>query len=183
VIQLKGIALWNREGERRAIEFRTGELNIVTGEAKTGKSALLEIVEYCLGRSTVSLPEGALTQSVEWYGLIASVDDHSIFVGRPGPRTGQATVSGAHLALGGPDLTFPDFADLELNSNSDGITEYLTRMTGIGEYENIPPTWATRPPCAQTFGMHRSTASSAKTRLRIQDNSSIARKRTSCLRL
>jgi predicted nucleic acid-binding Zn-ribbon protein len=150
VIQLKGVAIWNREGERRTIELRPGELNIITGEAKTGKSALLEIVEFCLGRNTVSLPEGVVTRSVDWYGLIVVVGDHSVFIGRPGPRTGQATVSGAHLALGGPDLAFPDHGELEVNSNADSVTEYLTRVTGIGEYENVPPVGATRPPLRPT---------------------------------
>ncbi|HYZ13045.1 MAG TPA: DUF3732 domain-containing protein [Actinomycetota bacterium] len=146
MIQLKAVAIWNREGQRRTIELRPGELNIITGEAKTGKSALLEIVEFCLGRSTVSLPEGAVTRSVEWYGLIVGVSDHSVFVGRPGPRAGQATVSGAQLVLGGPDLTFPEHSELEVNSNADAVTEYLTRVSGIGEYENVPPSGATRPP-------------------------------------
>jgi hypothetical protein len=150
VIQLKAVAIWSREGEKRTIELRPGELNIITGEAKTGKSALLEIVEFCLGRSTVSLPEGAVTRSVDWYGLIVGVGDHSVFVGRPGPRTRQATVSGAHLALGGLDLSFPEHSELEVNSNADSVTEYLTRVTGIGEYENVPPSGATRPPLRPT---------------------------------
>ena len=150
MIQLKAVAIWNQSGERRTIEFRPGELNIITGEAKTGKSALLEIVEFCLGRSTVSLPEGAVTRSVHWYGAIFTVGAHSVFVGRPAPRRGQATVSGAHLALGGPQLSFPEYRELEVNSNADGATEYLTRVTGIGEYENIPPDGTLRPPLRPT---------------------------------
>ena len=150
VIQLRAVAIWNRDGQRRTIELRPGELNIITGEAKTGKSALLEIVEFCLGRSTVSLPEGVVTQTVDWYGVIVSAGDQSVFIGRPGPKQGQATVSGAHLALGGPDLVLPEHSDLELNANAEAVTEYLTRLTGIGEYENVPPSGTTRPPLRPT---------------------------------
>jgi len=150
VIQLRAVAIWNREGQRRTIELRPGELNIITGEAKTGKSALLEIVEFCLGRSTVSLPEGVVTRTVAWYGLMVGAEDQSVFIGRPGPSHGQATVAGAHLALGGPDLEFPEHSDLEVNSNADAVTEYLTRLTGIGEYENVPPSGTTRPPLRPT---------------------------------
>lgn len=146
MIQLRGVALWNREGERRTIELRPGELNVITGEAKTGKSALLEIVEFCLGRSTVSLPEGALTRAVEWYGLLVGTGSESVFIGRPGPSEGQASVSGAYLALGGAELGFPEYSELRSNANADAVTEHLTRVLGIGEYEHIPPTWATRPP-------------------------------------
>lgn len=150
MIQLRAVAIWNRDGQRRTIELRPGELNIITGEAKTGKSALLEIVEFCLGRSTVSLPEGVVTQTVDWYGVIVSAGDQSVFIGRPGPKQGQATVSGAHLALGGPDLVLPEHSDLELNANAEAVTEYLTRLTGIGEYENVPPSGTTRPPLRPT---------------------------------
>lgn len=41
---------------------------------------------------------------------------------------------------------FPEHGELEINSNADAVTEYLTRLTGIGEYENVPPSSATRPP-------------------------------------
>jgi ABC-type lipoprotein export system ATPase subunit len=51
-VQLLAIILYSRTGERQVLEFAPGALNVVTGESKTGKSALLEIVESCLGRDT-----------------------------------------------------------------------------------------------------------------------------------
>jgi len=151
VIQLKAVALWNEEGARRTLEFEPDALNIITGEAKAGKSALLEIVEFCLGRQTVSLPEGILTRTVRWYGLLAGTATHTVFVGRPGPNEGQATVSSAQLEFGGPELVFPAFEELETNTNAEAVTEYLTRLCGIGEYETQPPTFATRPPLRPTI--------------------------------
>jgi hypothetical protein len=152
MIQLKAIALWNAEGARRTLEFEPSSLNIITGEAKAGKSALLEIVEFCLGRRTVSLPEGVLTRTVRWYGLLLGTDSQSVFVGRPGPTEGQATVSRAQLEIGGPELGFPSFEELEANADAEAVTDYLTRLCGIGDYENVPtrPT-ATRPPLRPTI--------------------------------
>lgn len=151
MIQLKAVALWNEEGARRTLEFEPDTLNIITGEAKAGKSALLEIVEFCLGRQTVSLPEGVLTRTVRWYGLLAGTATHTVFIGRPGPDEGQATVSGAQLEFGGPELVFPAFEELEANTNAEAVTEYLTRLCGIGEYETQPPTLATRAPLRPTI--------------------------------
>lgn len=151
MIQLKAVALWNRDGARRTLKFQPNALNIITGEAKAGKSAMLEIIEFCLGRQTVSLPEGVLTRTVRWYGLLAGTETHTVFIGRPGPDEGQATVSGAHLAFGGPDLDFPPFEELEANTNAEAVTEYLTRLCGIGEYEHQPPTQATRQPLRPTI--------------------------------
>lgn len=50
ILQLRAIASYSHAGERRDIEFVLGRLNIVTGASKTGKSALLDIVDYCWGR-------------------------------------------------------------------------------------------------------------------------------------
>jgi DNA repair ATPase RecN len=96
MIQIRRVAIWNRDGACRTVDFHLGKLNIITGEAKTGKSALLEIVEFCTGRKTVSLPEGALSRVVEWYGVIFATDDgSSIFVGRPAPEPRLRRPSGA----------------------------------------------------------------------------------------
>ena len=43
---------------REAIEFHVDGLNIITGRSSTGKSALSDIVEYCMGRSDCNVPEG-----------------------------------------------------------------------------------------------------------------------------
>jgi Protein of unknown function (DUF3732) len=151
LIQLKAIAIWNSAGERRTLRLQTDSLNIVTGEAKAGKSALLEIVEYCLGREEVSLPEGVLTRTVAWYGLLVGTPEQTVFVGRPAPADGQATVSPAQLEIGGPDLDFPPHEELETNTNAEAVTEYLTRLCGIGEYENQPSAYSTRPPLRPTI--------------------------------
>ena len=49
-VQLRAISIYSHDGERRGVTFRLGKLNIVTGAPKTGKSALLDIVDYCWGR-------------------------------------------------------------------------------------------------------------------------------------
>ena len=55
MIQLRAIAIYSHQGERREIQFELGRLNIVTGASKTGKSALLDIVDYCWGRSEITI--------------------------------------------------------------------------------------------------------------------------------
>jgi len=47
--QIKDIVVYSHRGQRRILPLKTGELNIITGSSKTGKSALIEIMDYCLG--------------------------------------------------------------------------------------------------------------------------------------
>ena len=63
VMVIRTIALWNREGEVRRIDLSSG-FNVITGESQTGKSTLIEIINYCLGRDEPeSLPGPILRRS------------------------------------------------------------------------------------------------------------------------
>ena len=86
-LQLRGISVYSHEGERRDVEFKLGALNIVTGASKTGKSALLDIVDYCWGRDECTVPEGEIRKSVSWFALHIDNNGERILLARenPGP--------------------------------------------------------------------------------------------------
>ena len=44
---IKDIVIFNKNGEKRVVPLEQG-VNIITGESKTGKSALVEIIDYPL---------------------------------------------------------------------------------------------------------------------------------------
>jgi len=85
-VQLLEIILYHHDGRTRRVEFAPGALNIVTGESATGKSALLTIVEYCLGRSTMLVPVGPISTTVAWYGALWQLEGTRAFVARPAAR-------------------------------------------------------------------------------------------------
>jgi chromosome segregation ATPase len=61
--QIAAIVLYSFHGETRIIPFKLGSVNVITGKSETGKSALADIVDYCLGRSTFTVFEGKRTPS------------------------------------------------------------------------------------------------------------------------
>ncbi|MCC6639649.1 MAG: DUF3732 domain-containing protein [Deltaproteobacteria bacterium] len=131
-MQLLAIALYNAAGDRQIIRFRPGELNVITGISKTGKSALLDIFEFCLGRSTITMPVGPISDTVAWYGLLVQLAGGRAFVGRPAGRLGAASSSRAMLEFGA-DLDVPWFDDLEVNADAATVREQLGRLIGIDE--------------------------------------------------
>jgi hypothetical protein len=52
--RIRQIGVYSRQtGALSAVDFHTTGLNIVTGVSSRGKSALLDIVDYCLCRAPV----------------------------------------------------------------------------------------------------------------------------------
>jgi Protein of unknown function (DUF3732) len=151
-MQLLKLVLYSRTGDQRVLEFRPGRLNIVTGESKTGKSALLDIVDYCLGRDHTTMPVGPITATVAWYAAIFLLPDHSqALVARPAPRPGAASSSQAMLAFG-ESLAPPLFGELVVNSGTTALREELGRRLGIEENEHLPTDGSLRAPLEAHLG-------------------------------
>src|SRR5664279_810729 len=99
-MQILAIVIWNHDGASRVIRFRPGRLNVITGRSRSGKSALLDIVEYCLGRDHRQVPSGPITATVAWYGLIVDIRGQRVFIGRPEPKPGHVSTQIAMLRIG-----------------------------------------------------------------------------------
>ncbi|WP_280442362.1 DUF3732 domain-containing protein [Nocardia brasiliensis] len=136
-MQLLALALYAQDGRRRDVRFRPGELNIVTGESKTGKSALLTITEFCLGRDAYLIPAGPIADYVAWYGSLWQLTNDPggprAFVGRPAPPKGQASTQRAMLEFGGATMDLLEYNDLIENADSDSVRRQVGRRIGIAE--------------------------------------------------
>ena len=131
-MQLLAIILYNTVGEQRIVTFTPGTLNVVTGDPGTGKSALLDIVDFCLGRSTVTMAVGPITRTVAWYAVLLQLPGGRAFVARPAPRSGAASSSRAMIEIGAEIGPLP-FDRLEVNADADTVRDQLGRAIGIDE--------------------------------------------------
>ena len=146
-IQILDITLYSTRGERRVLCLRPGKMNIITGDSKTGKSALISIVDYCLGSSKCMVPEGVIRDNVAWYGVRFVDGDTTHFVARRSPDLGKDTTSDAYYAVGrAGDL--PEPHQLSATTNIETIVERLTSVVGIGLNLHEPPEGRTRAPLA-----------------------------------
>jgi len=151
-MQLISLAVYNRDGARRDVEFNPGRLNIVTGESKTGKSALLDMVEYCLGRDTIMMPVGPITSTVVWYAALFQLPDGArAFVARPAPREGAASTQQAMLEFGA-DLELLPFDRLTVNSDTRALREQIGRHLGIEENLSDPGEFSARSSLEANLG-------------------------------
>jgi energy-coupling factor transporter ATP-binding protein EcfA2 len=150
-MQLLSITLYHADGRTRSVDFRPGELNIITGQSQTGKSALLTIVEYCLGRDTMLVPVGPIADTVAWYAALWQLDHGRAFVARPAPARGKASTSLAMLEFG-VDLLPPPLSQLKVNTDSRSLREQLGRRIGIEENFTEPGPGSLRQPLEANIG-------------------------------
>lgn len=68
-------------GNKHPVYFKEG-LNIVTGKSSTGKSALIEIFDYCFGSDEYTVPKGVITDSAAVYYIFIKIDEQNIVMAR-----------------------------------------------------------------------------------------------------
>lgn len=57
-------------------------LNIITGRSSTGKSAIIELFDYCTGNSENTIPEGVITDNAELYFVVIHVKETYLVIAR-----------------------------------------------------------------------------------------------------
>lgn len=144
-LQIRSIAIYSRNHERHEVNFRLGALNIVTGASKTGKSALLDIVDYCWGRSECTVPEGEIRKSVSWFAVHFDNFGEGILIARKNPGPAGRTSDEIYFARGID--TLPTISSkFHKNITGDGLKTQLSAILNISENIHIPDIGSTRHP-------------------------------------
>jgi Protein of unknown function (DUF3732) len=149
-IQILDIVLYSFQGEQRVLSLRPGAVNIITGDSKTGKSALISIVDYCLGSSSCAVPEGVIKNSVSWYAVRLTDGSAEHFVARRAPDPGKASTKDAYYVVGS-QVTIPTADKLSAMTNIDALLEQLKGVVGIDLNVHEPPDGQTRRPLTTTL--------------------------------
>lgn len=130
---IKQIAVFSNTGSKRFVPFEDG-LNIITGDSKTGKSALIEIIDYCLFSSRSSIPVGKITDFAELFVVVYKVNDFYIVIGRPAPRTGN--MRNAYLKIETDyqiieDIKYDYFNDISLKPIKNDVQNDFEELLGL----------------------------------------------------
>lgn len=141
--QLLEIALYGRNGATRSVRLHPGRLNVITGSSKTGKTALISIIDYCLGAKDCAVPEGVIRESVEWVALRLDVANGQVLVARRLPRPGVRASADVYYDVG-RDLALPSLEHLGQTTNPGALQGLLAAHAGISTNLHEPPEGQTR---------------------------------------
>lgn len=148
-MQILDIILYSKSGEQRILSFDIGKVNIITGDSKTGKTAIIDIVDYCLGSGDFKVAEGVVREYVWWYAVRYQLKQGQILVARPNPTKFNNVGSDVYF-LQGDFVSIPNFPELKKNISTDILVQKLANIIGIDEYTHQVEGY-TRPETTVSF--------------------------------
>lgn len=77
------IGIIDHDNTPHFVRFEEG-VNVITGRSSTGKSALIEIFDYCFGSSDFTVPVGVITENAKLYFTVMKMEKSILVLGRAG---------------------------------------------------------------------------------------------------
>lgn len=148
-MQILDIVVFSHHGQQRVLPLKAGVVNIITGASKTGKSALVDIVDYCFGAGECRVPEGPIRRSVSWFGLRLQLDSGQVFIARRCPDARSVSSEDCFVEVG-DRLDVPDAGALRQTTNTKGLSALLNGWSGIHDNIHEPLPGQTRPALSAT---------------------------------
>lgn len=136
---IKALIIYSHSGEQRILSFKTHGLNIITGKSKTGKSAIIDIVDYCLGRGSFNVAEGVIRNKAAWFGLHLTKAGDEVFIARDNPGPGATNGSLVYFQRGIIEQ-YPSMDEISKNTTAGSLKQFSTQFAGIIENEHRPVT-------------------------------------------
>lgn len=78
---IRYLGLLDNNGNCHYIDFKPG-VNIITGRSSTGKSAIIEIFDYCFGNVENTIPDGIITENASLYFVVLRLKNTNIILAR-----------------------------------------------------------------------------------------------------
>ncbi|HHF3238507.1 TPA: DUF3732 domain-containing protein [Vibrio alginolyticus] len=88
---IKKLIIWFKNGTSRELEFLPNKVNVITGRSNTGKTAIMDIIDYCFFASKSKISESTINENASWYCLEIVHDDSLITFARKAPILSQVS--------------------------------------------------------------------------------------------
>lgn len=147
-MQIKKIILYskNSENKPRVINFNTGALNIITGESKSGKSALVGIIDYCLGSKSCNIYDGIIRRKTEFFSIVITFGDEDVFISRLNPDVkNKSTIDEIFVKRSYTNKELPLIEEFVPNFNTSLLKSFLSEKININENIHIPDSLSRDP--------------------------------------
>src|SRR5438876_2817803 len=105
--QLLKIILWPVKPllPPRVVQLRGDTVNVISGASRTGKSAIIPIIDYCLGADKCAIPVETIRNACSWFGVLVQTSEGQKLFARREP--GEQKSTGDMFLLEGDKIEIP----------------------------------------------------------------------------
>jgi hypothetical protein len=126
---LRELILWPRAAKApRRVKFAAGKVNVISGASKTGKSAVIPIIDYCMGSDRCGIPVGVIRTACEWFGVLIDTAEGQKLLARREPE-GQRQTEYMFISEG-PEVQVPERIERH-NTVAPAVKQMLNRLAGL----------------------------------------------------
>ena len=146
--QIENIVIWPAREDanppKRVISFKPGTVNVITGDSRTGKSAVIPIIDYCLGARRCAIPIDVIRDAASWYAvtIITKAGEH-ILVARKTPRS-KGGASDEMAIIVSKDPFEPPDKPPQTNKTLQGVKDYFNGLFEIPHIEHDETVWGNK---------------------------------------
>lgn len=137
LFQIKEIILWPRDTKHapRRVPFFAGKVNVISGASRTGKSAVIPIIDYCLASRSCSIPVNTIRKACQWFGIVIITNEGEKLLARREPGS-QRSTDDMYL-LEGPTIIDMPASIPGKNINSDDVRRMLDELSGLTKLDFV----------------------------------------------
>ncbi len=128
-LQIKRLILWPKDPQfkPKEIEFKTNSVNIITGASRTGKSAIIPIIDYCLASDSCHIPVKTIRNACSWFGIVIQVNQRQVLLARQEPGLQKSTDNmyiASETVVSTPDIPIK-------NTTKDSVKKFLDELSSL----------------------------------------------------
>ncbi|MFD1298535.1 DUF3732 domain-containing protein [Lysobacter gummosus] len=110
-------------------------VNVITGASKTGKSAVIPIIDYCLASRHCAIPVGVIREKCGWFGVLVETAEGQKLFARKEPGTQQSTSE--MFVIEASSVEVPQVIT-DGNSTDAAVRALLDRLAGLTQLDFEP---------------------------------------------
>ncbi len=134
---IKSLLFYSYDNRRRTINFDLKKVNIITGNSRTGKSTLIEVIDYAMGARRCEIAEH-VQSTCAWIGVLWSNGKTEFVLCRRIPELGMRSNQDFYFDIG-QEVTIPASTEkVQRNIDRANALKKFEQLLGIGAMESEP---------------------------------------------
>lgn len=141
--QIEKLLLWpkNQKYAYKEIALNENSVNVISGDSRTGKSAIIPIIDYCLASGECYIPTQTIRDACSWFGVVVKLEKNKVLLARREPGAQKSTSD--MMLIQGKKIEIPDIP--EKNSNCQVVKRFLDEYAKLSFLETEDNYYSSRP--------------------------------------